>query len=359
MNIKTINLTGAEVAVIVGGGNSEIRNNGTETIYASAASGIVAGADGVVSIPAGASVTVTDTRGTVYILGTGSVEVVGKDFVAPVFKTAATSGGGTTEDEVARKAISAHAGNAEIHVTTEEKAAWNTVNYSNPNLLVNPDFAINQRGVTGTVAVGEYAADMWKLESGTAEVLADGSIQLNGTLSQKLEYIPEGSLQCSASAGTAAFSEGKFTITANGERISWAKLETGSEITPFCPPDPTLELLKCQRYFVRLKNNHTSAYAYNGTGYIMNATTAIITLSLPVVMRIPKPNVTASGENIPCIITPSTPVKTPIEAKYSDRSSMLANSISLVFAISNGVVGEPAAFLLKPGSDYIDISAEL
>ena len=124
MNIRTINLTGSEVAVKVGGGNSEIRNNGTETIYASASSGIVAGADGVVSIPAGASVTVTDTRGTVYILGTGSVEVVGKDFVAPVFKTAATSGGGTTEDEVARNAINAHAGNAEIHVTAEEKEKW-------------------------------------------------------------------------------------------------------------------------------------------------------------------------------------------------------------------------------------------
>ena len=125
MNIKTINLTGSEVDVKVGGGNSEIKNNGTETIYASAASGIVAGADGVVSIPAGASVTVTDTRGTVYILGTGSVEVVGKDWVAPVFKNAATSGGGGTEDEVARNAISAHAGNAEIHVSATEKSEWN------------------------------------------------------------------------------------------------------------------------------------------------------------------------------------------------------------------------------------------
>lgn len=232
-------------------------------------------------------------------------------------------------------------------------------NAINPNLLINPDFAINQRGTVGTVAAGVYAADMWKLESGTAEVLADGSIQLNGTLAQKLEYIPDGDLQCSVSAGTAAFSEGKFTITASGERILWAKLEVGSKKTPYCPPDPTLELLKCQRYFVRIKNNHASSYAYNGTGFIMNATTAIITLSLPAVMRIPKPTVTASGENIPCIITPSTPVKTPIEATYSDRSAMLSNAISLVFAISNGTAGEPAAFLLKPGSDYIDISAEL
>lgn len=126
MNIKTVTLTGAETAVNVGGGNAEIRNNGTETIYASAASSIVAGADGVVSIPAGASVTVTDTHGTVHILGTGSVEVVGKDWVAPVFKAAATSGGGGTEDTVARNAINAHAGNTEIHVTAEEKTDWDS-----------------------------------------------------------------------------------------------------------------------------------------------------------------------------------------------------------------------------------------
>lgn len=126
MNIKTINLTGSEAAVKVGGGNSEIKNNGTETIYASASNGIVAGADGVVSIPAGSSVTVRDTRGTVYILGTGSVEVVGKDDTVPVFKTAATSGGGGTEDEVARNAISAHTGNAEIHVSATEKSDWDS-----------------------------------------------------------------------------------------------------------------------------------------------------------------------------------------------------------------------------------------
>lgn len=126
MNVKTIALTGAEQAISIGGSHAEVKNNGTDTIYASANSGIVAGADGVVSIPAGAAVTVLDTRGTVYLLGTGSVEIVGKDFVSQVFKAAATSGGGGgTEDEVARNAISAHAGNAGIHVTAEEKAAWN------------------------------------------------------------------------------------------------------------------------------------------------------------------------------------------------------------------------------------------
>lgn len=125
MNVKTIALSGAEMAVTVGGSHAEVKNNGTDIIYASANSGIVAGADGVVSISAGSAVTVLDTRGTVYLLGTGGAEIVGKDVVSQVFKPAATSGGGTTEDEVARNAISTHSGNAEIHVTARDKEKWN------------------------------------------------------------------------------------------------------------------------------------------------------------------------------------------------------------------------------------------
>ena len=260
MNIKTINLTGAEVAVKVGGGNSEIKNNGTDTIYASAASGVVAGADGVVSIPAGASVTVTDTRGTVYIIGTGSVEVVGKDFVAPVFKSAAAAGG------------------------------------SGDNLLINPDFSINQRGKSyyeGT----SYSVDRWRGYHGNEKVnVTQDGITVEVINNQQLCTF----IDTPVSAGTAlcasirwrldgAYSSVSITgINANGyeliasannnsaEEVTticagvaqsdyssllfsfggdgtvkpyWAKLELGSAATPFFPPDPATELMKCQRYY--------------------------------------------------------------------------------------------------------------
>ena len=123
MNITTKTLSGAEISVAIGGQNTEIRNDGAATIYASANAGVVAGADGVVAIPAGAAVTVLDTRGRVYLLGTGEVSVVGKDTVSPVFRKAPAAGG-SGEDDVARAAISAHSGNAKIHVTADEKAAW-------------------------------------------------------------------------------------------------------------------------------------------------------------------------------------------------------------------------------------------
>lgn len=257
MNIKTINLTGSEVAVKVGGGNSEIKNNGTDTIYASASSGIVAGADGVVSIPAGASVTVRDTRGTVYILGTGSVEVVGKDDAVPVFKAAAAGGG---------------------------------VIASNPNLLINPDFTVNQRGKTIYDAIG-YTVDCWKLlrlaniesaakgikfsvpSSATQNALftqiisrdLDGecvtiSVKVVGenaprtlttTVSQAVDFLH---LSDYSSAYIQKHDEGAaiFAITCSiGHDISieWAKIEISSCATPFIPPNYSDELARCQRFY--------------------------------------------------------------------------------------------------------------
>ena len=124
MATKTINLTGAEVAVTgLDGANAHIRNDGTEVIYAAKTAGITTGADGVLSIPAGQAATVYGISGTVYMLGTGSAQIISNDYSELPFKTSATSGG-SGADEVARAAINAHSGNAEIHVTAEEKAAW-------------------------------------------------------------------------------------------------------------------------------------------------------------------------------------------------------------------------------------------
>ena len=82
MNTKTIALSGAEVEVAFSGAN-----------------------------------------GRVFLLGTGSMQLIGSDYSANPFKTSAQAGGSGVDD-VARAAIEAHAGNAEIHVTAAEKAAW-------------------------------------------------------------------------------------------------------------------------------------------------------------------------------------------------------------------------------------------
>ena len=121
----TISLAGSEVKAEFSGANAWLRNDGTDTVYAAAKPGITAGADGVVAIPAGQSAPVYGANGAVWLLGTGSVQLIGSDYSTNPFKTSAQAGG-SGADNVARAAINAHSGNAEIHVTAEEKAAWNS-----------------------------------------------------------------------------------------------------------------------------------------------------------------------------------------------------------------------------------------
>ena len=138
-----------------GGANAWLRNDSTDTVYASAAPGIATGADGVVSIPASQAAAIYGVYGTVYLLGTGLVQLVGSDYMACPFKTSAQSGG-SGADDAARAAISAH---ADIHVTAAQKATWDSkadpsdipaklgyVNYLGyvsdvDNTLNNPDYS--------------------------------------------------------------------------------------------------------------------------------------------------------------------------------------------------------------------------
>lgn len=124
MSEKTITLSGAEVEVAFSGANAWLRNDGTGTIYAGKAAGVSAGADGVVAVPAGGSAPVYGANGQVFLLGTGSVQLIGSDYSANPFKTSAQTGG-SGADTVARAAINAHAENVEIHVTSAEKSDWN------------------------------------------------------------------------------------------------------------------------------------------------------------------------------------------------------------------------------------------
>lgn len=124
MIAKTITLTGTEVRTeYSGGANAWLRNDGTTVMFASAAPGVSAGSDGVIAIPSGQSAPVYGANGAVYLVGSGSVQLIGSDCFSNPFKTSASSGG-SDADAVARAAIEAHAGNANIHVSADEKKSW-------------------------------------------------------------------------------------------------------------------------------------------------------------------------------------------------------------------------------------------
>lgn len=156
--------------------------------------------------------------------------------------------GDGTADDARHNAFEITTTGGKLH----DKDIATTENISNPNLLINPDFKINQRGVSGTFSeTGKYFVDRWRLASGAVTVNADGTLTLNGTISQIFENAVGDNVTASVSAGAATYdnSTKTFSITANGETISWAKLEHGSNATQFFPPDTATELLKCMRYY--------------------------------------------------------------------------------------------------------------
>ena len=308
MTSKTIVLTGEEIrADYSGGTNAWLRNDGTATVYASTAPGVTAGADGVVSIPAGQAAAIYGACGSVYLLGTGSVQLVGSDYTACPFKTSAQGGSGA--DSVARAAIEAHAADADIHVTADEKAYWNTL--SGKNDLDNPDFRVNQRGLS-EYSTG-YTVDRWYISTDKCKAapesdgirltataaltsnthafwqniefpLAPGKytlslnvLEVSGVWAARIRtvtaagdyvdsyYTPR--LQAGINSVTVDLSDSEYisavsigfnkgTEAGNSLKLAWAKLEGGSLATPFVPPDYAAELAKCQRYYqVRTTND--------------------------------------------------------------------------------------------------------
>ena len=70
--------------------------------------------------------------------------------------------------------------------------------------------------------------------------------------------------------------------TRGSVKLDWAKLELGSAATPFVPPDPATELLRCQRYYCKYP---VVKYGALGIALAQNAAAAKVTLFLPAVMR--------------------------------------------------------------------------
>lgn len=215
-------------------------------------------------------------------------------------------------DKVGVSDFNSHTNNTTVHVTAEEKASWNAVNYSNPNLLVNPDFKINQRGLA-SYSSSEYTVDRWKI--GNAKLTVnDGFITLENTTEKATANIYqffENPAVLSGKTVTLSFdydlkTEGAWISVQAVTNGSWipsppvrltdtgrnvkstvitlpenltdlrlalvihstdsapfaivdiygAKLELGKISTPIIPAEPATELAKCQRFYqVRTTND--------------------------------------------------------------------------------------------------------
>ena len=149
-----------------------------------------------------------------------------------------------------------------VNTDVPENAVFTDTVTAGENLLINPGFRVNQRGVSGTIFsssipgkyIPTYFVDRWSVDSGSVTINSDGTLTLNGSMSQVLENAVGENVVASVSAGTATYDDSTktFSITASGDIISWAKLEYGKTATPFIAPNITEEQLKCQRYYLGL-----------------------------------------------------------------------------------------------------------
>lgn len=158
--------------------------------------------------------------------------------------------------------------------------------FSNPNLLINPDFKINQRGKsTYTAESVIYTVDRWKASHITVNIdengyinIANNAYQDEGILRQQLESAIDGpsTLSCyvESVSGTVKMEEpnsnskiilkqglnilhvdgnaDSFKITlvrGSNVTLKWAKLEQGKVATAFIAPNMAEEITKCKRYF--------------------------------------------------------------------------------------------------------------
>ena len=156
------------------------------------------------------------------------------------------------------------------------------------NWLDNSDFTnlVAQAEIGDKHGSVAYAADRWKLTSGTVTYTAGTGLTLNGTITQVLEKAPTGgSCFVGMASGTAtiALNGNTITITSSGGVIKWAALyaEKYTEATKpeYQPKGYGAELLECQRYFLPDCVRYANGVAYGGRNH------ANILIHTPVKMR--------------------------------------------------------------------------
>lgn len=145
------------------------------------------------------------------------------------------------------------------------------------NWLDNSDFTnlVAQAGINGKHGTTTYMADRWIVIGGTPSYTKGTGVSFNGSIVQKLEFVPSG--EVTVVAGT---SEGVITsndipanikvqlsygrgnqviIDSNGQAtIQWVALYEGTysaaTAPAYHPKGYANELAICQRYYIRYRN---------------------------------------------------------------------------------------------------------
>lgn len=265
---------------------------------------------------------------------------------------------------------------------------------SNRNLLDNPWFTVNQRGITSWSNEGVgYSADRWKHDGSATGNITNGVYTCNVPTYQTWEddritpllgktvtlswILSDGSIGFETKTLPSAltseyvwpFTNSYVVLALKSGNLSQAariaadvavkavKLELGkvSTLAMDTAPNYATELLKCQRYFYRFKSYTTGISGFTGFSAYDGGIRFMI--PLPVAMRI-YPTITtsnvsdwgASQTNLTGAI-PATTVK--LDGRLGD------NNMSVTFENSSYAVSKAYLMYAIASNAYMDFSADL
>lgn len=271
---------------------------------------------------------------------------------------------------------------------------------SNPNLLINGDFRVNQRGQTSYITTGlqKYSADRWCLVNAgatfdTTTKTLSNSGSSNVFLSQFIEggreLLAGKKVAISMSVGGVVYSNSgtlpstltstqylttdiiagvKMRIDNSGTNeiafqirvepsysvsIDWCKLEIGEVATPYSPRPYAEEFAMCQRYYQKLVSVDTYRFIFIGSPYY-SASIVSVPYNFPTEMRT-VPTLVSGGS---WRVTPSTS-QAVTEITY-DR--IQKQGIHLQFKTGNNDLVNGTSYFVGSNGDataYVAFDAEI
>lgn len=155
MNIRTVTLDGAELRVEgLNGQNTAIINKSDNAVYASVYPNIEPEGDNVIEIPSGGHDGLYNTNGTLYLLGTGKVELRGTDYAVNFRQPSrSTDGGGSkpsTETMPHMDGVSGYflVENADGRLWRNQLLLTDVISFTN-DIVINEDAAHIHAGCSG------------------------------------------------------------------------------------------------------------------------------------------------------------------------------------------------------------------
>jgi hypothetical protein len=243
----------------------------------------------------------------------------------------------------------------------------NGAGFDGGNVIINPEFTLNQRGAASRTAATGYNFDRWYYDGTRLLQGVEGNNLRAGTyvLSWEGSSTAEFSLNTAAASGqgsesyTAVTNGGTITIASVGSNNLWVrfssdltnltrvKLSPGTEASGFVARPYGAELALCQRYYFRFLAN-TSNWL-GSAGYAGTTTTARVPIQFPVSMRIPPTAVDTTGTASDYRILPDSPILNAVPSlnlanetngwlSLNVASGLTANRVA-VLAAASGVSG--------------------